>query len=208
MRQRIFTSVAAASAIAATVLITSPASAADPAPAPGPAFSTTNTAPQSAGVTPESGLPPAVQIASQGVDPTQYTIVASLRGVGKQVYDCGTNGAFPPASREPEAALFTSRGIPTAIHGKGPFWAAFDGSHVDGAKVAQADSPDPTRNIPWLLLKGTPNPGPDVQTGLFSHVAFIQRIDTRGGVAPTGSCTAPKTVAVDYTANYVFWAKR
>ena len=35
-----------------------------------------------------------------------------------------------------------------------------------------------------------------------------QRLDTRGGVAPAGPCTVPKTVAVDYTANYVFWAKK
>jgi len=28
-------------------------------------------------------------------------------------------------------------------------------------------------------------------------------------VAPTGKCTtAPTTVAVDYTANYVFWAHK
>jgi hypothetical protein len=29
-----------------------------------------------------------------------------------------------------------------------------------------------------------------------------------GGVLATGTCTTPKTVAVDYTANYVFWAKK
>ena len=27
-------------------------------------------------------------------------------------------------------------------------------------------------------------------------------------LAPAGPCTAPKTVAVDYTANYVFWAPK
>jgi Protein of unknown function (DUF3455) len=50
----------------------------------------------------------------------------------------------------------------------------------------------------------TPNP----TTGVFSNVTFIQRLDTRGGVAPTGPCTAPRTVAVDYSANYVFWAAK
>lgn len=43
--------------------------------------------------------------------------------------------------------------------------------------------------------------------GVFGNVAFIQRLDTRGGVAPA-SCTAPSTVSVDYSANYVFWAPK
>jgi Protein of unknown function (DUF3455) len=45
-------------------------------------------------------------------------------------------------------------------------------------------------------------------TGVFNNVLFIQRIDTRGGVAPTGTCSAPTTAAVDYVANYVFWAPK
>ena len=75
----------------------------------------------------------------------------------------------------------------------------------DGSAPVPAPSPDPTRNIPWLKLVGTPTPN---TTGVFSNVTFIQRVDTRGGVTPTDTCTAPKTVAVDYTANYVFWAKK
>ena len=67
-----------------------------------------------------------------------------------------------------------------------------------------SSSPDP-KSIPWLKLVATPTPN---TTGVFSNVAFIQRVDTRGGLAPTGTCTAPTTVAVDYTANYVFWAQK
>ena len=194
MKRRLFTSLAAAAAATASILLASGAAAATP-------DTTAPTAPaQNAGVTPNAKLPQAIQ-----VDETQFKIVASLRGVGKQVYDCATNGgAF--TFREPIAGLFTSRGIPAAIHGKGPFWANFDGSHVDGSGAVSAPSTDPTKNVPWLRLVGTPTPG---TTGVFSNVAFIQRIDTRGGVAPTSPCTtAPTTVAVDYTANYVFWAKK
>jgi hypothetical protein len=64
------------------------------------------------------------------------------------------------------------------------------------------------KSVPWLRLTGTPVPDATVQTGVFSNVVVIQRIDTRGGLAPTEPCTAPKSVAVDYTANYVFWAKK
>ncbi len=42
-------------------------------------------------------------------------------------------------------------------------------------------------------------------TGVFSNVNFIQRIDTRGGASAT---MRRSTVAVDYTANYVFWAPK
>ena len=41
---------------------------------------------------------------------------------------------------------------------------------------------------------------------MFSTVKFVQRIDTKGGVAPK-TCTAP-TIAVDYSTNYVFWAPK
>jgi Protein of unknown function (DUF3455) len=192
MKRRLFTSLAAAAAVTASILISSGAAAAAP-----DAATATTASPQDTGVTPNAKLPTAIQ-----VDETQFEIVASLRGVGKQVYDCvGTAWTF----REPVAGLLTSRGVPTGIHGKGPFWASFDGSHVDGSAPVSAPSPDATKNVPWLKLVGTPTPN---TTGAFSNVAFIQRIDTKGGVAPTGTCTAPATRAVDYTANYVFWAHK
>jgi hypothetical protein len=204
MKRRLFTSLAAATAATASILLASGAAAATPdttAPTAGA---------QGAGVTQASNPLELIH-----VDETQYKIVASLRGVGKQVYDCtksSSGGANAFTFREPIAGLFTSRGIPAAIHGKGPvgpFWANFDGSHVDGSAAppegGTAPSPDPAKNIPWLRLHGTPTPN---TTGVFSNVAFIQRVDTHGGVAPTGPCTVPTTVAVDYTANYVFWAKK
>ena len=190
MKRRFLAALAATAAVTASVLMVSGADAATP--------DATAAAAQSAGVTLNVNVPPAVQ-----VDETQFKVVASLHGVGKQIYDC-TGGAF--TFREPAAGLFTSRGVPAAIHGKGPFWTNFDGSRVDGSPTTPPSSatPDP-KSVPWLKLIGTPTPN---TTGVFSNVAFIQRIDTRGGIAPTGTCTAPKTVAVDYVANYVFWAKK
>ncbi|HWM59227.1 MAG TPA: DUF3455 domain-containing protein [Pseudonocardia sp.] len=55
----------------------------------------------------------------------------------------------------------------------------------------------------WLRLEVDRTFG---QGGVFSKVVFIQRIDTRGGVAPA-TCGSP-TVAVDYSTNYVFWAPK
>ena len=195
MKRRLFTSLAAATAVAASILISSGAAAAAP-DATIPTTATTASA-LTVGVTPNAKLPDAIR-----VDETQFKIVSLLRGAGKQVYDC-TGGTY--TFREPIAGLFTSRGVPAGIHGKGPFWTNLDGSHVDGSAAVPAASPDPTRNVPWLKLVATSTPN---TTGAFSNLAFIQRIDTRGGVAPAGPCTAPDTKAVDYTANYVFWAHK
>ena len=198
MRRRLFTSLAAAAAVAASLLITSGASAS--AEAPPPAAATADG--RGFGVTPNSQLPAAIQ-----VDETKYKIVATLRGVGKQVYDCNATGTY--TFREPMAGLFTSRGIPAGIHGAGPFWADFDGSKFVGNTAspdsAAVDSPvDPTKNIKWLKVAKASTVGTG---GLFSAVEFVQRVDTRGGVAPA-SCTAPATASVDYTTNYVFWAPK
>jgi len=186
MKRRFVAGLAAVVAATATILTASGADASDVA-----------SVGVQGGGTPNSQLPATIQ-----VDETQFKVVASFVGIGKQVYDCNSGGTF--TFREPVAGLL-SRGVQAAIHGKGPFWASLDGSHVDGSGAIPAPSPDPTKNIPWLKLTGTSTPN---TTGVFSNVAFIQRLDTRGGVTPAGPCTAPKTVAVDYTANYVFWARK
>ena len=55
--------------------------------------------------------------------------------------------------------------------------------------------------IPQLLLEATGNRGP----GLLSTVTYIQRLNTTGGLAPTGTCTDGTTASVRYTAVYTFW---
>ena len=138
--------------------------------------------------------------------------MATLRGIGKQVYDCDTT-TKKYAFREPMAGLFNSRGLPVGIHDAipdtGPFWSNFDGSKVVGNtksidfKSVPAPKPgDPARDINWLKV-------PTLKTfgvgGTFSNVKFIQRIDTSGGQPPL-SCTTASTVSVDYKTTYVFWA--
>jgi hypothetical protein len=62
-------------------------------------------------------------------------------------------------------------------------------------------APHPRQDIPWLRL-ATTGTGP----GLFGQVAYIQRLRTRGGVAPTGACQPDTSTAVPYTATYNFWS--
>jgi len=58
-----------------------------------------------------------------------------------------------------------------------------------------------TGAVPELLLKATAHRG----TGLLASVSYIQRLDTRGGVAPTGTCTDGGLQVVGYSANYRFY---
>jgi len=203
MKRRLFTGVAAAAALAGSLLFTGVSSAAAQ-------DSSTTAATSTGGATANSKLIGKLQPLQ--VDETKYKVVATLRGVGKQVYDCvGTAWTF----REPVAGLFpTTSLIPAGIHGavqgvpgEGPFWTNFDGSKVVAKPVPatdQVDSPSGSSNIKWLKATTARTAG----TGTFSKVAFIQRLDTRGGVAPPGTCNAGSTVARDYTTNYVFWAPK
>ena len=194
MRRRLLASLAATAAVAASLLISSagPATAADAAATPA---ATPSAITQDAGSAPVGRIPAEIKV------PDGFKIVATLRGVGSQVYTC-TNGAF--VLREPVAVLSNPRGTPVAIHGLGPFWAHFDGSKSRPPKGG-VSNPLPGRpNIPWLLLDATPTPGAG---GTFGNVRYIQRIDTRDGVAPA-NCSGTTTLSVGYSANYVFWAPK
>ncbi|HEX6361054.1 DUF3455 domain-containing protein [Actinophytocola sp.] len=121
--------------------------------------------------------------------------IAVMPANGVQTYQC-TGGAW--VFLQPDAIL-RYHGRPEVLHSKGPVWTSVrDGSSVTAA--AQANSPVPN-TIPQLLLKATGNRGP----GLFARVTFIQRLNTTGGVAPTGACTEGATASVPYTADYTFW---
>jgi hypothetical protein len=55
---------------------------------------------------------------------------------------------------------------------------------VQAREIARVASPRGA--IPWQLLEELSVSG----TGVFSDVAFVQRIDTAGGVAPPSGCDA------------------
>ncbi|MFE5563894.1 DUF3455 domain-containing protein [Amycolatopsis japonica] len=121
--------------------------------------------------------------------------VAAFSAVGVQIYGC-TGGAW---SLIQPAATLSRRGVPAAIHGKGPIWTStIDGTSVTAAAVGSSPQPGA---IPQLLLKATANYG----DGIFGSVSYIQRLNTRGGVAPTGYCAEGAQTAVHYTADYTFW---
>jgi hypothetical protein len=195
VRRRIFTTLAATVAVAASISISAAGSAA--AQPDTSAVAVAEARGGGGGATPNAKLPKEIR-----VDEAAFKIVATQRGVGSQVYTCANGVA---TLREPVATLQNLRGGTTVgIHGKGPFWASFDGSRVD-RDVAEAvgSTSVGAGNIDWLRVPVTPVAD---APGVFGKVKFVQRVDTRGGVAPK-PCTTP-TVSVDYSTNYVFWAPK
>jgi hypothetical protein len=58
--------------------------------------------------------------------------------------------------------------------------------------------------IAWVLLRATSNTG----EGVFNNVTYIHRLNTTGGVGPSGACEpgdANPVRRVDYTAVYYFY---
>jgi len=135
--------------------------------------------------------------ASAGASPTVPAAIAVPPGSvllfrshakGVQTYECqNSQWAF----RAPRAVLFGPHNHrPTAIHyggidrglTLGPWWESLrDGSRIRGGNAVSAPSPN-ANSIPLLRLEVLERQG----TGVFSPVSYIQRLNTTGGVGPTG----------------------
>lgn len=84
----------------------------------------------------------------------------------------------------------------------GPTWEANDGSKVTGKQLAV--SLGNAGSIPLQLVQAAPAIG----TGAMTGVTCIQRVNTKGGVAPTDTCAAENVGAkktVTYEADYLFY---
>ena len=124
--------------------------------------------------------------------PAGATLLFSSHAAGMQTYEC-QNGLW--AFRAPKAALFDPQTEHlTGIHyggidrgyTAGPWWeSVVDGSRIRGGNAKSAPSPNPA-SIPLLRLEVLERYG----TGVFSPVSYIQRLNTEGGVGPTGKCGA------------------
>jgi hypothetical protein len=146
-------------------------------------------------------VPPVIAV------PGGYEVKVKLSATGVQIYKCQPSATvatdFVWTFVAPEASLF-SEGKPAGRHYAGPTWEANDGSKVVGKLVAKVAAPDGV-SISWLLLSATV-----VQAGeTFGKVAFVQRLHTSGGAAPSTGCTsenASTEVRVPYTADYFFYS--
>jgi hypothetical protein len=147
--------------------------------------------------------PPAAPAAVQV--PEGNALMFRAFAVGTQNYECQTGdaGVTRWTFRQPQAALVGEDGTPLGIHGRGPFWAGYDGSRVVASSPTPAPALDPAHDVPLLLMRAV-----SAETdGRFAGVTYIQRLDTRGGVAPAGACDPllEPTLAVPYLAMYYFY---
>jgi Protein of unknown function (DUF3455) len=156
---------------------------------------------QLAAAIPQSKIPDSLQVPSQ----QPMRLNASAKGV--QIYVCEenkTNKQFKWVLKAPEAILFDPKtGKRLGKHYAGPTWEALDGSKVVGKVKNKASAPN-GKNIPWLLLTAKSH----TNEGLFSHINYIQRVDTKGGSAPSAGCDyryVGKQTRISYSADYYFF---
>jgi hypothetical protein len=161
----------------------------------------------------DRSTPPDVPVIIQVPAGNQLFRVA--HAVGTQDYVCLSTG-WAPRAYGPQATLFGDQKEQILTHflssypaGSDNFYPAWQDSRdtstvwaspVDGASY----TPDPTA-ISWLLLKvvgdQTGPTGGDRMVG----TTYIQRINTSGGLKPTGSCVEGAKALVPYTADYYFY---
>ena len=142
----------------------------------------------------------------------------------------GTSWTINPA--RPEATLFTDFGQPVQIithfasidanpninapnpvplGGNATWQSSFDTSKVWAKAVGSIDAGTDRAScpndgaIPCLLLQSIGNQKGPTGGNLLAKATFVQRLNTRGGAAPTTSCTVGQTQLVPYTADYFFY---
>lgn len=135
--------------------------------------------------------------------PPGEEVVLVAHASGSQLYVCqaGTDGKLAWTLKAPDAKLRDDQGAVIGSHYAGPTWKYKDGSSVTGKAAARVDSPD-ADSIPWLLVTVTGHSG----EGLLGRVTSIQRVNTKGGVAPADACTQGSESKSTYTADYYFFA--
>jgi hypothetical protein len=149
----------------------------------------------------QDSLPDGVKV------PAGHRVVMETVGVGEIVYECRAKadaaGTFEWVFVGPKADLNDRNGVRLGrYYGPPATWEANDGSRISGAQVAVA--PGGSGNIPLQLVKASPAMGSGSMTG----VSYIQRLATRGGVAPTAPCDVAgvgRKEIVRYQADYIFW---
>ena len=159
--------------------------------------------------------------------PSGHSLFLSAHAVGTQNYVC-----LPSASGvswrffAPEATLFhtvwgslrqqlaTHFLSPNPDEGElpRPTWQhPLDSSRVWGRLLASSSDPAYVEEgaIPWFLLAAAGTEAGPTGGGVLTQTAYIQRLNTSGGVAPPTGCSEPTEVGtivlVPYSADYRFY---
>jgi hypothetical protein len=149
----------------------------------------------------QQSLPPTVQV------PAGHRVAMETVGAGEITYECKAKKDAPEqfewAFIGPDAVLSDRSGkVVGKYFGPPATWQSNDGSKVTATQLAVA--PAGTGNIPYQLVKANPAVG----SGEMFGISHIQRVATKGGVAPAAACTAANAGSkqkVQYQADYIFW---
>jgi hypothetical protein len=149
----------------------------------------------------QSTLPDAVKV------PAGNKVVMETVGIGETTYECRDKkdapGQMEWAFVGPNAVLKDRKGATVgAYYGPPATWKSTDGSEVTATQLAV--SPAPAGNIPLQLVKANPAKG----NGAMMGVTYIQRVASKGGVAPAMACDAAakgKKEIVKYQADYIIY---
>ena len=145
----------------------------------------------------------------------------------------GTGASWTVNNARPEATLFVSlfgQDVQIITHflspdtnpndaapnplpfGSATWQSSFDSSQVwaqvlhSNSIPAGSDASCPnTGAIPCLLLQSVGNQEGPTGGKLLAKVTFVQRLNTKGGVAPTTACSVGQTQLQPYTADYYFF---
>ena len=142
---------------------------------------------------------------SHGVSTTGVAALQESVVLGSQIYACTvqSDGSFAFTQHDVDAHLTGGIHHTFVQPNVGPpQWQAPDGSAVTGTRVVTRNA-NGAGNIAELDLDATQIGD---STGLLSHTVEVLRLNTVGGVAPTGNCDPHATpiVNVPYQADYLF----
>ncbi len=137
--------------------------------------------------------------------PDGNKVVMTTVGIGELTYECRAKADMPKefawTLAAPDAILYDSKKTAVGKYYAGPTWESNDGSKVTGKQVAVSPN---AGSIPLQLVKANPATG----NGAMNGITYIQRLNTKEGLAPTSACGASNAGAkqkVKYQADYVFY---
>lgn len=152
----------------------------------------------------QKGLPALIQVAAGN------TMVLELFAEGTIEYECKRETepltTYKWLATGPDAVLKDEKGNKLGEYSGPPAkWSFSDGSFVTGSQVSVSSNGE--KNIPLQLVKADTSGG----QGLLTTVSYVQRVNTKGGVAPSKKCSADNEgdkADVDYKAEYRFWKSK
>jgi hypothetical protein len=158
--------------------------------------------PAVAAIAPPAGVAPVLR-ASAGEAPAFM-----LSADGVHIYQCravDAAGRFGWVFTAPDATLYEGTRSVATLKTPNLWESLSDRSSVSA--VVRSTQAAGGSNLPWALM----NAQPLAASGMFADVTSIQRVNTRGGVAPTAGCGPANDGAesrVAFRADYYFYKPR